>query len=188
MPGLIGILQATEAIKLITGIGAPLDGRLLLVDGLAMRFRELQLQPVPGRAPISELIDYEAFCGVRGADVEEVAMRSISVQELKQRLDAGESLALVDVRNPPEAEVAVIPGAELVPLATIESGEAVDQIRALAAGKILYVHCKLGGRSAKAVQLLAGHGIEAINVTGGCLLYTSPSPRDKRQSRMPSSA
>ena len=167
MPGLIGILQATEAIKLITGIGSPLDGRLLLVDGMAMRFRELQLQPVPGRAPIRELIDYEAFCGVRGADVEEVAMRSISVQELKQRLDAGESLALVDVRNPPEAEVAVIPGAELVPLATIESGEAVDQIRALAAGKILYVHCKLGGRSAKAVQLLAGHGIEAINVTGG---------------------
>lgn len=74
---------------------------------------------------------------------------------------------LLDVRNPPEAEVAVIPGAELIPLATIESGEAVERIRDLAAGKSLYVHCKLGGRSAKAVALLAGHGIDAINVAGG---------------------
>ena len=94
-------------------------------------------------------------------------MDSINVQELKQRLDGGESLLLLDVRNPPEAEVAVIPGAQLIPLATIENGEAVDRIRDLAAGKSLYVHCKLGGRSAKAVALLAGHGIEAINVTGG---------------------
>lgn len=167
MPGLIGILQATEAIKVITGIGASLDGRLLLVDGLAMRFRELKLQPIPGRAPIRQLIDYEAFCGVADADGEKFVMTSISVQELKQRLEAEDSLVLVDVRNPSEAEVAVIPGAELIPLATIESGEAVERIRALAEGKPLYVHCKLGGRSAKAVQLLAAHGIEAINVTGG---------------------
>ena len=94
-------------------------------------------------------------------------MDSVSVQELKQRLDAGEALVLVDVRNPPEAEVAVIPGAELIPLATIESGEAVERIRALSADKPLFVHCKLGGRSAKAVQALAGHGIRAINVEGG---------------------
>ncbi|MEB3159098.1 MAG: molybdopterin-synthase adenylyltransferase MoeB [Synechococcus sp.] len=168
MPGLIGILQATEAIKVITGIGRSLDGRLLLVDGLAMRFRELQLQPIPGRPQVTELIDYEAFCGVNGAAAEEVvAMDSISVQELKQRLEAEDPLVLVDVRNPSEAEVAVIPGAELIPLATIESGEAVEQIRSLATGKTLYVHCKLGGRSAKAVGLLAAHGIEAINVTGG---------------------
>ena len=168
MPGLIGILQATEAIKVITGIGRPLDGRLLLVDGLAMRFRELQLQPIPGRPQVKQLIDYEAFCGVTGAASEEAAaMDSINVQELKQRLDGGEALVLLDVRNPPEAEVAVIPGAELIPLATIESGEAVERIRNLAAGKSLYVHCKLGGRSAKAVALLAGHGIDAINVAGG---------------------
>ena len=170
MPGLIGLLQATETIKLITGIGKPLDGRLLLVDGLAMRFRELKLQPAPGRPVIDRLIDYEAFCGVRGAGSapEELAeMNSVTVQELKQRIDAGDALALIDVRNPPEAEVAVIAGAELIPLATIESGEAVERIRALATGKPLYVHCKLGGRSAKAVQLLADQGIEAINVQGG---------------------
>ena len=170
MPGLIGLLQATEAIKLITGIGLPLDGRLLLVDGLAMRFRELKLKPSPGRPVIDRLIDYEAFCGVRGAGSaqEELApMNSVTVQELKQRIDAGDPLALIDVRHPPEAEVAVISGAVLIPLATIESGEAVERIRSLSTGKSLYVHCKLGGRSAKAVQLLADQGIEAINVQGG---------------------
>lgn len=168
MPGLIGVLQATEAIKVITGIGKPLDGRLLLVDGLTMRFRELRLAPIPGRAAVEELIDYEAFCGVSDAHSEvPVAMDSISVVELKHRLDAGEPLALVDVRNPPEAEVAVIPGSELIPLSTIESGEALERIRALASEATLIVHCKLGGRSAKAVQLLQNHGIAAVNVSGG---------------------
>lgn len=170
MPGLIGLLQATEAIKLITGIGMPLDGRLLLVDGLAMRFRELKLQPSPGRPVIDRLIDYERFCGIRGAESapEELAdMNSVTVQGLKQRMDAGDALALIDVRNPAEAEVAVITGAQLIPLAMIENGEALERIRALAAGQPLYVHCKLGGRSAKAVQLLADQGIEAINVQGG---------------------
>ena len=168
MPGLIGVLQATEAIKVITGIGKPLDGRLLLVDGLTMRFRELRLAPIPGRAAVEELIDYEAFCGVSDAHSEDpVAMDSISVVELKHRLDAGEPLALVDVRNPPEAEVAVIPGSELIPLSTIESGEALERIRALASEATLIVHCKLGGRSAKAVQLLQNHGIAAVNVSGG---------------------
>ena len=168
MPGLIGVLQATEAIKVITGIGKPLDGRLLLVDGLTMRFRELRLAPIPGRAAVEELIDYEAFCGVSDAHSEDpVAMDSISVVELKHRLDAGEPLALVDVHNPPEAEVAVIPGAELIPLSTIESGEALERIRALASEATLIVHCKLGGRSAKAVQLLQNHGIAAVNVSGG---------------------
>jgi len=168
MPGLIGVLQATEAIKVITGIGKPLDGRLLLVDGLTMRFRELRLAPIPGRAAVEELIDYEAFCGVSDAHSEDpVAMDSISVVELKHRLDAGEPLALVDVRNPPEAEVAVIPGAELIPLSTIESGEALERIRARASEATLIVHCKLGGRSAKAVQLLQNDGIAAVNVSGG---------------------
>ena len=117
---------------------------------------------------MDELIDYEAFCGVSDAHSEDpVAMDSISVVELKHRLDAGEPLALVDVRNPPEAEVAVIPGSELIPLSTIESGEALERIRALASEATLIVHCKLGGRSAKAVQLLQNHGIAAVNVSGG---------------------
>ena len=95
------------------------------------------------------------------------SMEGISVQELKQRMDSGELLALVDVRNPSEAEVAVIPGAELIPLSTLESGEAVERIRELARGKTLYIHCKLGGRSAKAIRFLDDYGIKAINVKGG---------------------
>ena len=168
MPGLIGLLQATETIKLLAGLGESLDGRLLLVDGLTMRFRELRLQRRPHRPSINGLINYESFCGLSDVVSEEMsAMESIPVQELKQRMDSGELLALVDVRNPSEAEVAAIPGSELIPLSTIVSGDAVERIRALATGKNLYVHCKLGGRSAKAVQLLSGYGIKAINVQGG---------------------
>ena len=93
---------------------------------------------------------------------------SISVTELKQVLDSGlDDVVLIDVRNPAEADVASIAGSHLIPLSTIESGEAVDQVRSLAEGKRVYVHCKLGGRSARAVQALADHGIEAINVDGG---------------------
>jgi adenylyltransferase/sulfurtransferase len=96
------------------------------------------------------------------------AVESISVRDLKAVLDGDRSgVLLLDVRNPPEAEIAVIDGAVLVPLDRIESGEAVEEVRALAAGKTLYVHCKLGGRSAKALIALKRHGIEGINVTGG---------------------
>ena len=169
MPGLIGLIQAAEVIKLITGIGTPLDGRLLLVDGLSMRFRELRLQRRPSRAPIEKLIDYQAFCtaGCSISGETSAEMKSISVSELKTMLDQGEDLALIDVRNPAEAEVAVIAGSELIPLATLERGEAIERIHAIAASRTVYVHCKLGGRSAKAVELLASHGIDAVNVKGG---------------------
>ena len=168
MPGLIGLLQATETIKLITGIGRCLDGRLLVVDALSMRFRELKLRRDPDRAPIKDLIDYAQFCGAATTEMDPSAMETISVTELKALLDgdAGD-LALVDVRNPAEAEIVVIPSAVLIPLSTIESGEAIDQVRSLAEGRRLFVHCKLGMRSAKAAQLLAEHGIQATNVTGG---------------------
>lgn len=163
MPGLIGMIQATEAIKVITGIGSPLDGRLLVVDALSMRFRELRLQRDPSRAPIRELVDYGQVCAERS-----VAVDSISVVELKAMLDAdAEGLVLVDVRNPPEAEVCRIPAAQLIPLGSIESGEAITQLRELAHGGRLYVHCKAGGRSARAAALLAEQGIAAINVAGG---------------------
>ena len=163
MPGLIGLLQATEAIKLITGLGRTLDGRLLVVDALTMRFRELTLRRDTARPPIERLIDYRQFCQPTVP-----AMDSISVIELKALLESDASaVALVDVRNPAEAEVATIPGATLIPLAQIESGEALEQIRALAADRRLLVHCKLGGRSARAVDLLAQQGINATNVTGG---------------------
>ena len=168
MPGLIGLLQATETIKLITGIGRCLNGRLLVVDALSMRFRELTLRRDPDRPAIKDLIDYTQFCGAATTDMDSSAIETISVTELKALLDgdAGD-LALVDVRNPAEAEVVVIPSAVLIPLATIESGEAIEQVRSLAEGRRLFVHCKLGMRSAKAAQLLAEHGITAINVAGG---------------------
>ena len=169
MPGLIGLIQATETIKLLTGIGESLDGRLLLVDGLTMRFRELCLQRRPNRPPISALIDYEQFCGVGEScrHLEASGVRCISVQELSALLDDGGELLLIDVRNPAEADVAVIPGSHLVPLARIENGEALEEIRLMAAHRPIYVHCKLGGRSARAVELLAQHGIDSTNVSGG---------------------
>ena len=168
MPGLIGLLQATETIKLITGIGRCLDGRLLVVDALSMRFRELTLRRDPDRAPIKELIDCAQFSGLATTAMDPSALETITVMELKALLerDAG-NVALVDVRNPAEAEIVVIPSAVLIPLSTIESGEAIEQIRSLAEGRRLFVHCKLGMRSAKAAQLLAEHGIQATNVTGG---------------------
>ncbi len=168
MPGLIGLLQATETIKLITGIGRSLDGRLLVVDALSMRFRELTLRRDPDRAPIRELIDCAQFSGSATTEMDPSALETITVMELKALLerDAG-NVALVDVRNPAEAEIVVIPSALLIPLATIESGEAIEQIRSLAEGRRLFVHCKLGMRSAKAAHLLAEHGIQATNVTGG---------------------
>ena len=163
MPGLIGLIQATEVIKLITGIGRSLDGRLLVVDALTMRFRELALRRDPDRPAIDRLVDYQEFCRPTASP-----MDSISVTELKSLLDGSpDDVVLLDVRNPAEAEVAVIPGAVLIPLATIQSGDAIERIRGMAVSGRLYVHCKLGGRSAQAVELLAQQGIRATNVDGG---------------------
>ena len=169
MPGLIGLLQATETIKLLAGLGESLDGRLLLVDGLTMRFRELRLQRRPQRPPITGLIDYEAFCSVDDSGRLEGAssVRSISVKELSALLDDGGELVLIDVRNPSEADVAVIPRSQLIPLAQIENGAGIEEIRRLAGQGPIYVHCKLGGRSARAVELLSQQGIDATNVSGG---------------------
>ena len=133
-----------------------------------MRFRELHQQRHLNRPPINGQMNYQELCGSACVGSEEkIEMDSDSVEELKQRFESRDSLFLVDVRNPLEAEVALIPGAELIPLSTIENGEAVEQIRALSSGKRLYVHCKLGGRSAKAVQILSSHGIKSTNVEGG---------------------
>ena len=171
LPGIIGVIQATEAVKIITGIGTTLSGRLLLFDALKMSFRELKLRPSPERPQIDALIDYQEFCGVGGSapgQEEAGAVDNISVTELKALLDSGaDDVLLLDVRNPPEAEIATIPGAVLVPLDQIESGAALEQVRELVAGKRLYAHCKLGGRSAKALIALKREGINGINVAGG---------------------
>ena len=171
LPGIIGVIQATEAVKIITGIGTTLSGRLLLFDALGMKFRELKLRPSPERPVIDKLIDYQQFCGVAGSapgQEEAGAVASISVTELKTLLDQqSDDLLLLDVRNPNEAEIAHIEGAVLVPLDRIETGVAIEEVRLLAANRRLYVHCKLGGRSAKALIALGRHGIEGINVAGG---------------------
>jgi molybdopterin/thiamine biosynthesis adenylyltransferase/rhodanese-related sulfurtransferase len=171
LPGIIGVIQATETVKILTGIGTTLSGRLLLFDALKMSFRELRLRPDPDRPVIDRLIDYQEFCGVAGTapgQEEAAAVDAITVQELKTLLEEdGANLLLLDVRNPPEAEIATIPGSVLIPLHRIESGEAIEEVRELARGKTLYVHCKMGGRSAKALIALRRHGIEGINVSGG---------------------
>ena len=171
LPGIIGVIQATETVKIITGIGTTLSGRLLLFDALKMSFRELKLRPSPERPVIDKLIDYQEFCGVGGTapgQEEAGAVETISVGELKTLLDSGgDDIVLLDVRMPQEAEIATIPGAVLVPLDQIENGTAIEQVRELTAGKRLYAHCKLGGRSAKALIALKREGIEGINVTGG---------------------
>lgn len=171
LPGIIGVIQATEAVKIITGIGTTLSGRLLLFDALKMSFRELKLRPNPERPVIEKLIDYQEFCGVGGTapgQEETAAVPSITVAELQTIINGQvEDILLLDVRNPSEAEIAVIPGSVLVPLDRIESGAAIEDVRRLAEGRKLYVHCKLGGRSAKALIALGRHGIEGVNVDGG---------------------
>ena len=171
LPGIIGVIQATETVKIITGIGTTLSGRLLLFDALAMKFRELKLRPAKERPVIEKLIDYQMFCGVGGSapgQEESGSVASISVADLKALLDSGaEDILLLDVRNPPEAQIAVIAGAVLVPLDSIEDGTAIGRVQEISRGKRLYVHCKLGGRSAKALIALARHGIEGTNISGG---------------------
>ncbi|MCS6814594.1 MAG: molybdopterin-synthase adenylyltransferase MoeB, partial [Cyanobacteria bacterium] len=172
LPGVIGTIQATETVKIILGVGETLSGRLLLYDSLNMRFRELKLRPNPERPVITKLVDYEEFCGIPQAKAQEAKQLSeiaeISVQELKQLLDSGtEDILLLDVRNPEEYEIARIPGSVLIPLPEIENGNGLAKIRELLNGHRLIAHCKMGGRSAKALAILKDAGIDGINVKGG---------------------
>jgi adenylyltransferase/sulfurtransferase len=177
LPGIIGTIQANETIKVILGVGRTLSGRLLLYNALDMTFRELKLRPNPVRPVIEELIDYEMFCGIPQAqeeaerDLAEIA--EITVVELKQMLDGSTDMLLIDVRNPNEYEIASIPNAVLIPLPDIEQGDGVDRVRQLIYnGQRLVVHCKMGGRSAKALAILKQHGISGTNVKGGILAWS----------------
>ncbi|MDP8965158.1 MAG: molybdopterin-synthase adenylyltransferase MoeB [Cyanobacteriota bacterium] len=172
LPGIIGLIQATETVKIILGQGRTLSGRLLLYNALEMTFRELKLRPNPERPVIEKLIDYQQFCGVTQAKEEEEKrqkeMQEMTVQELKQLLDSGvKDFVLLDVRNPNEYEIAKLPGSVLIPLADIENGKGVEKVKELLNGHRLIAHCKLGGRSAKALGILKESGIEGINVKGG---------------------
>ena len=175
--GIIGTIQATEAIKIILGQGTTLSGRLLLYNALEMKFRELKLRPNPVRPVIERLIDYEEFCGIPQAKAEEakrqMEMQEMTVQDLKELLDSGaDDFVLLDVRNPHEYDIARIPGAVLVPLPDIESGQGIDQVKELVNGHRLIAHCKMGGRSAKALDILKAAGIEGTNVKGGITAWS----------------
>jgi adenylyltransferase/sulfurtransferase len=178
LPGIIGVIQATETVKIILGKGTTLSGRLLLFNALDMKFRELKLRPNPVRPVIDKLIDYEEFCGIPQAkaaeEKERAAMEEMTVQDLKQLLDSGaDDYLLLDVRNPNEYEIARIPGAVLVPLPDIENGDGVTKVKELLNGHKLVAHCKMGGRSAKALGILKEKaGIEGINVKGGITAWS----------------
>jgi sulfur-carrier protein adenylyltransferase/sulfurtransferase len=177
LPGIIGVIQATEAVKIVLGKGETLSGRLLLYDALNMKFRELKLRPNPVRPVIEKLIDYEQFCGIPQAQAEEakqqMSISEITVQELKQLMDSGaKDFVLVDVRNPHEYEIAKIQGSVLVPLPDIENGEGVSRVKELTNGHRLVVHCKSGMRSAKALGILKDAGVEGTNVKGGILAWS----------------
>ncbi len=172
LPGLLGVIQATEVIKLILGKGDSLAGRLLLVDALAMHFRELKLRknpdcPVCGANPtLTELIDYNQFCGIPPANPEEQKVKNgipqISVHELKQKIDAGEKPYILDVREPHEYQIANL-GGTLIPLNDVPQrmGE-IDRDREI------IIHCKMGGRSQRAAEFLQQAGYpKVVNLAGG---------------------
>lgn len=175
--GIIGTIQATEVVKIILGQGTTLSGRLLLYNALEMKFRELKLRPNPVRPVIEKLIDYEFFCGIPQAKAEEakkqMEMSEMTVLELKELIESGaDDFVLLDVRNPNEYEIAKIPGSVLVPLPDIEDGEGVDKVKELLNGHRLIAHCKMGGRSAKALGILKEAGIEGTNVKGGITAWS----------------
>lgn len=197
LPGFIGTLQATEVIKLLTGIGEPLIGRLLMTDALNMDFRTVNVPtnpdcPVCGEDPtVTELIDYEAFCGIpqdndastngtADADVSESddAIPETSVHALKHRRDAGDAPFVLDVREPYEAEIASIDADQLIPV-----DELADRLHELEADpdEEVVVHCRSGGRSAKATRLLREKGYNASNLDGGVLAWSDEIDPDVPQ-------
>ncbi len=172
LPGIIGVIQATETVKIILKKGNTLSGRLVLYDALNMKFRELKLRPNPVRPVIENLIDYEMFCGIPQAKAAEAEQQSMlaemTVTELQQLIDSGaKDFVLIDVRNPNEYDIAQIPGSILIPLPEIEQGDGIEKVKAALNGHRLIAHCKMGGRSAKALAILKEAGIEGTNVKGG---------------------
>ncbi|MHC5673236.1 molybdopterin-synthase adenylyltransferase MoeB [Nostoc sp.] len=177
LPGIIGLIQATETVKIILGQGNTLSGRLLLYNALEMKFRELKLRPNPIRPMIEKLIDYEQFCGIPQAKAEEAKQQmesqEMTVKDLKELLDSGaKDFVLLDVRNPNEYDIAKIPGSVLVPLPDIENGNGVAKVKEILNGHRLIAHCKMGGRSAKALAILKEAGIVGTNVKGGITAWS----------------
>ena len=172
LPGTIGTIQATEAIKLILGIGEPLIGRLLLYDALSMTLEEVRLRKNPNcvicsdHPTVTHLIDYEEFCGVPGHDHEEDSAGAgwdITPKELKARLDQGNHIRIIDVREPHEWEISHIDGAQLIPLNSL-----AEHMNELDSAEEIVLQCKTGGRSARALDLLRTAGFRKLkNLKGG---------------------
>jgi adenylyltransferase/sulfurtransferase len=178
LPGIIGVVQATEAVKIILGLGETLKGRLLLYDALGMRFRELKLRrdrdcPVCGDHPtVTRLIDYQEFCGVKPVSLTD----PIDVTEVKRKQDSGETFLLLDVREPHEFQIARIPGSTLIPL-----GQLPARLSELDKNAEIVAHCKMSGRSQQAVDLMKANGFTNVrNMTGGITAWS-----DKVDSSVP---
>jgi molybdopterin/thiamine biosynthesis adenylyltransferase/rhodanese-related sulfurtransferase/molybdopterin converting factor small subunit len=177
LPGIIGLVQATEAVKLILGIGEPLVGRLMLYDALAMRFRELKLRrnpecPVCGDHPtVTKLIDYQQFCGMPHKEEPAVSVAQegeIEPTEVKAKIDRGDDFLLIDVREPHEYQICSIPQAKLIPL-----GDLAKRMNELDSAKEIVAHCKSGVRSGKAVDFLRQAGFKKVrNMKGGILAWS----------------
>ena len=177
LPGTIGLIQATETVKLILGIGEPLVGRLLLYDALGMRFRELKLRknpecPICGdHRTITRLIDYHQFCGVPQQPPKQetkVTEGEIEVTEVRAKLDRGDNFVLIDVREPHEYKICNIPGAKLIPL-----GEIGKRLGELDPQADIVIHCKSGMRSARACGILKAAGFKQVrNMKGGILAWS----------------
>jgi adenylyltransferase/sulfurtransferase len=178
LPGIIGVIQAIEAVKLILSEGQPLVGRLVLFNALKMSFRELKLRknpecPICGENPtINHLIDYDAFCGVGiGANTETELNQTeeISATELKAKIDHGDKFTLIDVREPHEYAIAKIPGSKLVPLATL-----TERLHEFDTADDIVVQCKSGGRSARALGTLKSAGFKRVkNLVGGITAWSN---------------
>ena len=173
LPGVIGCIQATEAIKLILGKGKTLTNRLIRYNAMDMQFKEFKLRrdpacPICGDSPtIKELIDYHQFCGIRGEESDTIiradgAIPAITVQDLKKKLDRKDEFVLIDVREKHEYDICFLPQAKLIPLGAVPA-----RLSEFDPTKIYIVHCKMGGRSAQAVDIMRKAGLNATNVTGG---------------------
>ncbi|MFY1697535.1 MULTISPECIES: adenylyltransferase/sulfurtransferase MoeZ [unclassified Solwaraspora] len=166
----IGSVMVTEAIKLITGIGEPLLGRLMVYDALEMSYRVIKIRKDPNGEPITGLIDYDDFCGAVSAEAEEAAVDStITPRELKEWQDAGKDFFLVDVREPAEYEIVKIPGSTLIPKGEFLTGEALAK---LPQGRQIVLHCKSGVRSAEALAAVKAAGFaDAVHLQGGVVSW-----------------
>lgn len=168
LPGIIGTIQATETIKVITGVGECLDGRILIFDALKMRFGELLLKKDLSLPKITKLIDYDKFCKISNIETNKVP--SISVLEMSKVMKSKNKFLLLDVREIDETSICQILPSLHIPINQIlEDESTIDQIKEKSLGKSIYVYCKLGGRSAKVVKFLEEKGINAINLKGGII-------------------